>query len=324
MRFESRNLNELPKFRDGLSYLYVEHAVVEQEAKAIALYQEEGVVMVPIAALGTLLLGPGTRVTHAAIKALAEGGCSVLWTGEDLGRFYASGTGETRSSARLLRQAEAWANPKTHLEVVVRLYRFRFPEPLAEGLTLQQIRGMEGVRVRDTYAHWSRQTGVPWRGRSYQRGNWNATDPVNRALSSGAAFLYGLCHAAIVSAGYSPALGFIHTGKQLSFVYDVADLYKAEVLIPTAFRVAAEMEEGTERRMRQLLRERVKEVRLLERAVDDLHKLFANLGQYADDDNDYAEDGARPGALWDPEGNVEGGVAYGGDGAREGAQEPER
>jgi len=324
MRYETRNLNELPKFRDGLSYLYVEHAVVEQEAKAIALYQEAGVVMVPVAALGTLLLGPGTRLTHAAMKALAEGGCSVLWVGEDMGRFYASGTGETRSSARLLRQAQAWADPRAHLEVVVRLYRLRFPNSLPEGLTLQQIRGMEGVRVRDTYAHWSRETGVPWQGRNYQRGSWGATDPVNRALSCGASFLYGLCHAAIVSAGYSPALGFIHTGKQLSFVYDVADLYKAEVLIPTAFRAAAEGDVQIESRVRGLLRERVKEVKLLERAVDDLHRLFADLGNSAPEDGDaYAADGARPGALWDPAGNVEGGVAYGDDGAREGAEEPQ-
>ena len=317
----SRNLNELPKFRDGLSYLYVEHAVVEQEAKAIALYQQEGVVMVPVAALGTLLLGPGTRVTHAAIKALAEGGCSVLWVGEDVGRFYASGTGETRSSTNLIKQTEAWADPQTHLKVVVRLYRYRFPEPLAEGLTLQQIRGMEGVRVRDTYAYWSRETGVPWRGRNYQRGSWQAADPVNRALSSGAAFLYGLCHAAIVSAGYSPALGFIHTGKQLSFVYDVADLYKAELLIPAAFRVVAEADTQVESRLRQILRERTKEVRLLERAVNDLHRLFA-LGD-AEDSEAYAADGARPGALWDPDGDVEGGIAYGRDGVGKSAQEPE-
>lgn len=316
----SRNLNELPKFRDGLSYLYVEHAVVEQEAKAIALYQQEGVVMVPVAALSTLLLGPGTRVTHAAIKALAEGGCSVLWVGEDMGRFYASGAGETRSSTHLLRQAEAWADPVTHLEVVVRLYRYRFPEPLSKGLTLQQIRGMEGVRVRDTYAYWSRETGVPWRGRNYQRGSWGAADPVNRALSSGAAFLYGLCHAAIVSAGYSPALGFIHTGKQLSFVYDIADLYKAELLIPTAFQTVAEADTQIESRLRQTLRERTKEVRLLERAVNDLHRLFTSDGEAG---SEYAADGARPGALWDPKGNVEGGVAYGGDGAGKGTEESE-
>lgn len=330
----SRNLQELPKFRDGLSYLYVEHAVVEQEAKGIALYDESGVTLVPVAALATLLLGPGTRITHAAIKALADNGCTVLWVGEDMGRFYASGMGETRGAARLVQQAQAWADPEAHLEVVMRMYRLRFSNPLPESLTLQQIRGFEGVRVRDCYAFWSHETGVPWQGRNYNRGNWGAADPVNRALSAGAAFLYGLCHAGIVSAGYSPALGFIHTGKQLSFVYDVADLYKADVLIPAAFRVAAESDKQVETRIRQALRERIRETRFLERVVEDLHRLFAGLGpseefaharsvrEGAVDEEAFDFDEARPGRLWDPNSEVEGGVAYGGDDPGEGAEEP--
>lgn len=307
----SRNLKELPKFRDGLSYLYVEHAAIEQEAKAIALYDQGGVTLVPAAALGVLLLGPGTRITHAAVRALADNGCTVLWVGEGHGRFYAAGVGETRSAANLLRQARAWADPAAHLEVALRLYRFRFPGSLPEGLSLRQLRGLEGRRVRDCYAFWSRRTGVPWSGRSYDLGQWQAADPVNRALSAGAAFLYGLCHAAILSAGYSPALGFIHTGKQLSFVYDLADLYKTETVVPAAFLTVAESGQGVETRVRRVLRERLQEVRLLERAVDDLHRLFAGL--WPDDHKgqvDYDEDPARPGRLWDPQGEVVGGVAY--------------
>lgn len=325
MRYETRNLRELPKFRDGLSYLYVEHAVVEQEDKAIALYREDGVVAVPAASLGVLMLGPGTRITHAAVKALADNGCSALWVGEEMSRFYSQGMGETRSSARLLRQALAWANPESRFEVVIRLYRFRFPEPLPDGLTLQQIRGREGVRVRDAYAAASRESGVPWTGRQFHRNDWGSTDPVNRALSAGASFLYGISHAAIVSAGYSPTLGFIHTGKMLSFVYDVADLYRADILIPAAFRTVAESETQVESRVRKSLRERFREVRLLERVVDDLHRLFDGLGgDGPEDDELYASDGARPGELWDPEGNVEGGVDYGSDGAGEGSEEPSR
>lgn len=308
----TRNLNELPKFRDGLTFLYAEHAVVEQEDKAIALYDADGATHVPVAALGTLLLGPGTRITHAAVKALADNGCTLLWVGEDLGRFYAQGLGETRSAARLLRQARAWADPRLHLAVVARMYRARFPDPPPADFTLQQLRGLEGVRVRDTYARWSRDTGVPWQGRNYDRGSWAAADPVNRALSAGASYLYGLCHAAIASAGYSPALGFIHTGKQLSFVYDLADLYKADLLIPAAFRAVAASPLKVETRIRQALRERLREVRLLERAVDDLHRLFAGLGPPdPGDDDPFATDLARPGTLWDPAGDVAGGIAYG-------------
>ncbi|WP_051195844.1 type I-E CRISPR-associated endonuclease Cas1e [Meiothermus rufus] len=303
MKYETRNLQELPKFRDGLSYLYLEHGRIEQQDQAVAYYSQDGVVAIPAAALGVLMLGPGTSITHAAIRQLANNGCSVFWVGEEMVRFYACGMGETRSSVNLMRQAQAWADPDRHLEVVKRLYRMRFPEGLPSDLTLEQIRGREGVRVRDTYARWSRETGVEWKGRNYNRGNWAEADPINRALSAGAACLYGLAHAAIVSAGYSPALGFIHTGKQLSFVYDVADLYKAETLIPTAFMVVAESSSGVERRVRQALRDRLREVGLLERIVSDLHKLFDAIEL----PDPYAKDAAAPGDLWDVEGTVPGG-----------------
>jgi CRISPR-associated protein Cas1 len=143
---------------------------------------------------------------------------------------------------------------------------------------------------------------------------------VNRALSAGSACLYGLCHAGIVSAGYSPALGFIHTGKQLSFVYDMADLYKTQLVIPAAFRVVAEGEKSVERRVRQVLREASRQVRLLERIVDDLAHLFAT----SRNGDPYTEDGSRPGMLWDPVAEVPGGVSYGCDGSGERNLKPER
>ncbi|RDI95465.1 type I-E CRISPR-associated endonuclease Cas1 [Meiothermus sp. QL-1] len=315
----TRNLKELPKFRDGLSYLYVEHAFIEQEAQGIGIYTQEGLTLVPVAALGVLFLGPGTRITHAAIRALAGNGCTVAWIGEGFARFYAQGLGDTRSALRLQRQARAWADPKLHLEVVFRLYQKRFKEPLPKDLSLEQVRGLEGVRVRSAYARWSQETGVPWHGRSYDRRNWASSDPINRALSAGAAYLYGLAHAAIVSSGFSPALGFIHVGRLLSFVYDVADLYKTEVLVPAAFLTVAESDLEVERRIRQKLRERILEERLLERMVGDLLDLFKGLGLPEEEEDE--EDPTRPGGLWDPAGEVEGGVAYGGDDPGESAEE---
>jgi len=312
MRWESRNLQELPKFRDGLSYLYLEHARVEQDAQSIVWFTEDGMTAVSAASLGTLLLGPGTSVTHAAVKALAENGCSISWTGEDVTRMYACGTGETRSSEHLGRQAFAWADPKNHLEVVRRMYALRFPEPLAPGLSLQQIRGKEGARVRDAYARFSQETGVPWNGRNYQRGEWGAADPINRALSSGNACLYGVAHAAIVSSGYSPGLGFIHVGKQLSFVYDIADLYKMETVVPAAFKTVAGSSEAVEKRMRATLRAELRDNRTLERIVADLHALFDRLGEEGGEINEgrFDADGAAPGDLWDEDGPVEGGVSW--------------
>jgi len=311
----TRDLHELPKFRDGLTFLYVEHASIEQEAKAIAIYNKSGSSLVPVAALGTLMLGPGTRITHAAIKALSENGVTTVWVGEDMTRYYSSGTGETRSARNIIRQATVWADSEKHMMVVIRMYRKRFIELLPQGLDLRQIRGREGVRVRETYAFWSRETGVTWNGRNYDRKDWHESDPINRSLSTGASVLYGLCHAAIVSSGFSPALGFIHTGKQLSFVYDIADLYKSEILIPAAFQAVAQDSQCAEQNTRLKIRQRFKETRLLDRIVDDIESLFEGFTQQngGDTDEQYQSDAAMPGQLWDPVSEVSGGVDYGSD-----------
>ena len=297
-----RDLHELPKLRDGLSYLYVERCRVEQKHKAIEFIDQAGRTMVPVAALAVLMLGPGTTITHAAAKALADNGCSVVWTGEAGTRCYcyAQGTGETRRGYHLLHQAALASDPARRMQVVMRMYRYRFGEGRPPDLSLPQIRGMEGARVRKAYAEASRTYDVTWHGRRYDRGNWGNTDPVNRALSAANALLNGLCHAAIVSGGYSPGLGFIHTGKQLSFVYDIADLYKVEVTVPLAFQLAAESPHQVGKRVRAACREAFKAQRLLKRLLPDIegvldvpqHLLTA--GQEADDDP------ARPEPLWSP------------------------
>ena len=299
-----RDLHELPKLRDSVSYLYVEHAVLNQKQKAIELFREDGTARVPIADLSVLLLGPGTSITHAAVRALADNGCTVIWTGEDATRFYAAGSGETRRAYHLLRQAELAIDPALRMAVISRMYRYRFAEPLPANLSLPQVRGMEGVRVREAYARAAREYGVEWRGRRYDRADWGRGDPINRALSAANALLNGLCHAAIVSGGYCPALGFIHTGKQLSFVYDVADLYKVEVTIPTAFRAVAESPLHAEREVRRLCRERLRETRLLERVLPDIDALL-QIDRAAEADGaaggDFDSDPALPGPYWSPD-----------------------
>src|SRR5579859_1149804 len=111
------DLHILPKVRDSWSYLYVERCQIDQDAKAIACRDVNGLTPVPVATLALLMLGPGTSITHAAIRTLAENGCSVLWVGEQAVRFYAQGLGETRSARRLLRQARLWADTQLHLRV---------------------------------------------------------------------------------------------------------------------------------------------------------------------------------------------------------------
>jgi CRISP-associated protein Cas1 len=304
-----KDLTTLPKVRDSISYLYVEHCRIEQEAKAIAFFDAEGKTAVPCASLTTLILGPGTSITHAAINTLADNGCLVLWSGEGGVRFYSQGMGETRSARNLLKQAYLCSLPSLRLRVVRRMYEMRFGEELSADLTLQQIRGREGVRVRTAYWRASTETRVEWSGRQYNRTDWKDSTPINRALSSANSCLYGVCHAAIVSAGYSPTLGFIHTGKMLSFVYDVADLYKAEITIPLAFRIVAEGEFDLESRVRHNLRDLFHETRFMQRIIPDIEKA---LDIRTDDaEVEFDQDEAAPGGLWDGGGSVvEGGVNW--------------
>ncbi len=216
-------------------------------------------------------------------------------------RCYAQGGGETRKAYHLLRQAELVSDPQKRMAVVKRMYRYRFgQEELPPDMNLFQLRGKEGARVRTAYAEASRTYGVPWHGRRYDRNNWGSGDPVNRALSAANALLNGLCHTAIVSGGYSPALGFIHTGKQLSFVYDIADLYKVEVTIPLAFRLAAESKERIGPRVREACREAFREHRLLKRILPDIDHLLDVPEETLAQGQEADIDPARPEPLWSP------------------------
>lgn len=296
-----RDLHELPKIRDSWSYLYIEKAVIERWHNAVEAVSAEGRIPIPAASLCVLMLGPGSSITHAAVRTLAENGCSLVWVGEDATRFYAQGGGETRKAYHLIRQAELASDPSSRSVVVRRMYARRFGEPPEPGLSLPQIRGLEGVRVRRAYADASEKYGVAWSGRRYDRGQWTSADPINRALSAANALLNGICHAAIVSGGYSPALGFIHSGKQLSFVYDIADLYKAELTIPAAFEVVAESSQQVESRVRAACRSRFRQTRLLERVLPDIDNLLQIPAGFALEGEAYDHDPALPAPLWEAE-----------------------
>jgi CRISPR-associated protein Cas1 len=299
-----RDYHELPKFRDGLGYLYLERGKIEQTQRAVEFFDKSGRTLVPVAALAVLMLGPGTAITHEAVKTLTDNGCLITWVGEKGVRFYAQGAGETRKGYQLMRQAELVSDPVKRMAVVRRMYQYRFDEELDPGLSIEQVRGLEGSRVRRAYAEASKHYGVPWNGRFYVREAWGASDTINRALSAANACLNSLCHAAIVSLGYSPGLGFVHQGKQLSFVYDVADLYKTQLTVPLAFRLVAQGKEKVETRIRQACRDLFYKEHLLGRIVTDIDKLL-NLTKAMDPDPvalgiDFDADPAQPAALWSP------------------------
>jgi len=300
-----RDLHELSRLDDSLSYLYVEKAIVERDENSIVILRAGERIPVPISALTVLMLGPGTNLTHAAMRVIADSGCLVIWCGEGALRFYGYGMGETRSAERLLRQAECCMDEEKHMRVVRRMFALRFPDIELGEMTLQQIRGLEGVRVRESYRLFAKRHGIVWRGRNYDRDEWDNSDDLNKALSAANACVYGLCNAAIVSLGYSPGLGFVHTGKMLSFVYDVADLYKMETAVPAAFEVASMPRcEDISRAVRTNLRKRMREKKILKRIAADLDFLF----EISAEEDRNREDA---GMLWDEEGeSVTGGVNH--------------
>lgn len=300
-----RDLKELSRLEDSLSYLYVDKALVERDINSVVIVRNNVRTPVPISSLTVLMLGPGTNLTHAAMQVIADSGCLVVWCGENAMRFYGYGMGETRSAERLLRQAEWCMDEEKHLLAVRRMFELRFPDLNLEGKTLQQIRGLEGVRVRETYKVYAHKYGVTWRGRKYNLDEWDQSDELNQAISSANVCLYGLCNAAIISLGYSPGLGFVHTGKMQSFVYDIADLYKSETSVPVAFEVAfsgrtTDISRAVRSCMRRVLRER----KVLKRIATDLAYIFGMDGEEDPNRRD-------AGQLWDDgQGKVSGGVNY--------------
>lgn len=270
-----RDLHALPRLSDRWSHLYLEHGRLQKHKEGLGFVDTQGgITAVPLDQFAVILLGPGTILTHAAARMLADNNTLVCWSGEQGVRLYAYGTGGTHSAARLLRQAEAWADPERRLTVIARMYRKRFVEEVPEGATIETIRAMEGYRVRACYEREATRLGVEWKGRNYDQSSWDRADPLNRALSAANSCLYGICHAAILSAGYSPSIGFVHTGKQLSFVYDIADLYKTELMIPCAFETVAQGGEDVERRVRIRSRDLFHEKRLLRRILPDISEVL--------------------------------------------------
>jgi CRISP-associated protein Cas1 len=299
-------LQALPQVKDRLSFLYLERCVINRQDSAISVTDARGTVLVPAANLSVLLLGPGSKVTHRAMELIGNAGTSVVWVGEHGVRYYAHGRPLTHSARLLIRQAELVSNVRSRVTVARQMYQTRFPEEDVSTLTMQQLRGREGARVRSLYRSASKQTGVPWNGREYDPHDYSAGDSVNMALSAAHACLYGVVHSVIAALGCSPGLGFVHTGHECSFVYDIADLYKGKVTIPIAFTVAAEQPDDIGSVTRRKVRDTIADCRLIKQIVIDIRKLL--LGEIA-----AAEElGVNVLYLWDDKnGLVANAVSYG-------------
>ncbi|MCW4353530.1 type I-E CRISPR-associated endonuclease Cas1e [Hoyosella sp. YIM 151337] len=265
---------ELVRATDRISFIYLERCTIHRDGNALTATDDRGVVHIPTAAVGAVLLGPGTRVTHQAMLLIGESGATTVWVGEHGVRYYAHGRPLGRSSRLLDAQARAFASRDGRLAVARAMYAIRFPGEDTSKLTMQQLRGREGARVRRCYREHASRTGVEWSRRDYDPNDFAASDDVNQALSAATTCLYGVAHAVIAALGCSPGLGFIHTGHDRSFVYDVADLYKAEVAIPAAFDIAAAGSGDIAGDTRRLVRDAVVREKLLTRCAQDIKSLL--------------------------------------------------
>ncbi|MCI9887754.1 type I-E CRISPR-associated endonuclease Cas1 [Micrococcales bacterium 31B] len=267
---------DLVRAGDRLSFVYVERSRISRDSNALTVTDERGTIHVPVANLGAILLGPGTTVTHQAMTIIAESGATAIWVGEEGVRYYAHGSSLARSTRLLECQAARVSNQRDRLAVARAMYEMRFPGEETSTLSMQQLRGKEGARVRRIYREQARLTGVEWSGRDYDAEAFDSGSPVNQALSAANSALYGVVHAAIVALGCAPGLGFVHTGHYRSFVYDIADLYKAEVTIPLAFRLAAETDAAAPigRRARIGVRDQIHKGGLIGRCVADIKQLL--------------------------------------------------
>lgn len=297
-------LRELPVISDRYTFLYLEHCKINREDGAITARDLSGTVHIPAAAVSVLLLGPGTEITHRAMELIGDTGISVIWVGEHSVRYYAHGRALNSHSRLLEQQARLVSNTRTHLEVVRKMYEMRFPDEDVSTLTLQQLRGREGARVRKIYREQAKKWNITWSGRSYDPEDFSAGDSVNQALSAGNVCLYGLACAVIAALGCSVGLGFVHVGHELSFAYDIADLYKAETTIPTAFELGSKNPPDLPGEVRRRIRDIFAQTHLLERMVRDIKSLLQTDPQ--------SGTVPEPLYLWDnKKGTAESGISYG-------------
>ena len=269
-------LKPLP-IKERISVVFVERGEIDMLDGAFVVVDATGIrTHIPVGGVACIMLEPGTRVSHRAVALAARVGTLLVWVGEAGVRLYSAGQPGGARSDRLLYQAKLALDETLRLKVVRKMYAVRFGEEPPARRSIDQLRGIEGARVRRSYQLLAHQFGVKWTGRDYNPENWDTSDLPNRCLSAATSCLYGVTEAAVLAAGYAPAVGFIHTGKPLSFVYDVADVYKFDTVVPVAFKVAASNPSGNpERAVRLGCRDIFRQTKLLDRIIPDIEEMLA-------------------------------------------------
>ena len=273
MRIQSKPI----PIKERHSILFLQYGQLDVKDGSFVLIDKKGVrTHIPIGGIACLMLEPGTRVSHAAVAMAAEVGCLLIWVGEGGVRLYSAGQPGGARADRLLYQARLALDDSLRIKVVRAMYKYRFKEEPPLRRSIQQLRGIEGARVRELYKMLAKQYGVTWKGRNYDYSDWEKADVPNQCISAATHCLYGICEAAILAAGYAPAIGFLHTGKPQSFVYDIADLFKFETVVPIAFQIAAKIPENPARETRHYCRNSFRKHHVLKKLIPTIEEILAS------------------------------------------------
>ena len=261
--------------KDRVSMIFLQYGLIDVQDGAFVLIDENGVrIHIPVGSVACIMLEPGTRISHSAIKLSAEAGTLLVWVGEAGVRLYSSGQPGGARSNRLLYQAKLALTDHLRLKVVRKMYELRFGETAPERRSIEQLRGIEGARVRKMYQLLAKKYSVRWNRRNYDPDKWDHSDIANRCVSSATACLYGITEAAVLAAGYAPAVGFIHWGKPLSFVYDIADIFKFDTVLPIAFKIAKRNPAIPEREVRLACRDVFREQKTLSKIIPTINEVL--------------------------------------------------
>ncbi|WP_028305140.1 type I-E CRISPR-associated endonuclease Cas1e [Oceanospirillum maris] len=268
-------LNPIP-MKDRVSMIFLQYGQVDVIDGAFVLVDKTGIrTHIPVGSVACIMLEPGTRVSHAAVKLAAQVGTLLVWVGEAGVRLYASGQPGGARSDRLLYQAKLALDEDLRLKVVRKMFEMRFGEPPPAKRSVEQLRGIEGARVRETYKLLAKRYGIKWQGRRYDPKDWAAGDATNQCISAATSCLYGITEAAVLAAGYAPAIGFIHTGKPLSFVYDIADVIKFDDIVPKAFEIAATHPYQPDKAVRHACRDIFRSSKVLKKLIPMIEEILA-------------------------------------------------
>jgi len=262
--------------KERISLIFIEYGEIDVLDGSFVVIDKTGVrTHIPVGSIACIMLEPGTRVSHRAAALAARVGTLLVWVGEAGVRLYASGQPGGARSDRLLYQARLALDEDARLKVVRKMYEIRFKEKPPEKRSVQQLRGIEGARVRKMYELLAKRYGVTWKHRNYDAEEWGSGDLPNRCVSAATACLYGITEAAVLAAGYAPAVGFVHTGKPLSFVYDIADLFKFDTVVPVAFKIASQEPGEPERAVRLACRDVFRQTKLLQQIIPTIEDVLA-------------------------------------------------